>query len=43
MSSFDEIQSVLRERADLNARLSLVPYGGTPEIKNIICIRIIQD
>lgn len=33
MSVFDEIQSALRERADLNARLSLIPYEGTPEIK----------
>ena len=35
MSAFDEIQSVLRERADLNARLSLIPYEGTPEIKEV--------
>ena len=35
MSSFDDIQSALRERADLNARISLVPYEGTPEIKEI--------
>ena len=35
MSSFDEIQSALRERADLNARLSLIPYEGTPEIKEV--------
>lgn len=35
MSVFDEIQSALRERADLNARLSLIPYEGTPEIKEI--------
>jgi len=35
MSLFDEIQSVLREKADLNARLSLIPYEGTPEIKEI--------
>ena len=35
MSVFDEIQSVLRERADLNARLSLIPYEGTPEIKEV--------
>ena len=35
MSTFDEIQSALRERADLNARLSLVPYEGTPEIKEV--------
>ena len=35
MSEFDEIQSALRERADLNARLSLIPYEGTPEIKEL--------
>ena len=35
MSVFDEIQSALRERADLNARLSLIPYEGTPEIKEV--------
>ena len=35
MSAFDEIQTLLRERADLNARLSLIPYEGTPEIKEV--------
>ncbi len=35
MSPFDEIQAVLRERADLNARLALIPYEGTPEIKEV--------
>ena len=35
MEVFDEIQSLLREKADLNARLSLIPYEGTPEIKEI--------
>ena len=35
MSIFDEIQAALRERADLNARLSLIPYEGTPEIKEL--------
>ena len=35
MSTFDEIQSALRERADLNARLSLISYEGTPEIKEV--------
>ena len=35
MSEFDEIQSILRERADLNARLSLLPYEGTPETKTV--------
>ena len=35
MSAFDEIQALLRERADLNSRLSLIPYDGTPEIKDV--------
>ena len=35
MSVFDEVQAALRERADLNARLSLIPYEGTPEIKQV--------
>ena len=32
-SNFDEIQELLRSRADLQARLALIPYDGTPEIK----------
>ena len=35
MSVFDEIQAAFRERADLNARLSLIPYEGTPEIREV--------
>ena len=34
MSPFSEIQEVLRQRADYEARLKLLPYDGTPEIKN---------
>lgn len=30
---YDEIQELLHSRADLNARLNLMPYDGTPEIK----------
>ena len=30
---FSEIQELLRSRADLNVRLNLMPYDGTPEIK----------
>lgn len=30
---FNEIQELLRKKADLNARLSLIPYSGTPEVK----------
>ncbi len=35
MSTFNEIRDLLRERAELNARLSLIPYEGTPEIKDV--------
>ena len=34
MSAFSDIQEVLRQRADYEARLKLLPYDGTPEIKN---------
>ena len=34
MSTFNEIQEVLRQRADYDARLKLLPYDGTPEIKS---------
>lgn len=30
---YNEIQELLRSRADLNARLNLMPYDGTPETK----------
>jgi len=32
-AQYQEIQDLLRDRADLNARLMLMPYDGTPEIK----------
>lgn len=32
--SFSEIQGLLRQRADYEARLKLLPYDGTPEIKS---------
>ena len=32
--SFSKIQELLRERADYEARLKLLPYDGTPEIKS---------
>lgn len=32
-AKYNEIQELLRSRADLNARLNLMPYDGTPEIK----------
>ncbi len=31
--SFQKIQSLLQERADYKARLNLIPYDGTPEVK----------
>lgn len=32
-ASYNEIQELLRKRADLHTRLNLMPYDGTPEIK----------
>ena len=32
-AKYNEIQEFLRVRADLYARLHLLPYDGTPEIK----------
>lgn len=32
-AKYNEIQELLRSRADLNARLNLMSYDGTPEIK----------
>lgn len=32
-NEFEEIQELLRARADCNARLALIPYEGTPEVK----------
>lgn len=33
MAGFGEIQMLLREKAELQSRLSLLAYDGTPEIK----------
>ncbi len=33
MSNFNNIQELLRKKADLQTRLNLIPYTGTPEIK----------
>ena len=33
MNNFHNIQELLRKKADLQTRLSLIPYIGTPEIK----------
>ena len=35
MSEFEEIQEYLRQKAELQARLRLLPYEGTPEIKEV--------
>ncbi|MBQ4252160.1 MAG: Fic family protein [Erysipelotrichaceae bacterium] len=35
MTFFDERQAAIQKRADLNARLSLIPYDGTPEVKEL--------
>ena len=32
-AKYNEIEELLRSRADLNARLNLMPYDGTPEIR----------
>ena len=34
-NQFNEIQSLLRSKAELQARLNLIPYKGTVEIKQI--------
>lgn len=33
MNKFDKIQSLLQDKADLQARIHLIPYDGNPEIK----------
>lgn len=33
MNTFNEIQSLLQEKADIQARIDLIPYDGNPEIK----------
>lgn len=32
-ANYKDIQELLRQRADLHARLALLPYDGTPEVK----------
>lgn len=32
-ADFSEIQELLQQKADYQARLNLMPYGGNPEIK----------
>lgn len=33
MSDYKDIQALLQQKADLQARLNLLPYDGTPEVK----------
>ena len=33
MNTFNEIQSLLQDKADIQARINLIPYDGNPEIK----------
>ncbi len=33
MNEFDEIQTLLQEKAELQARAHLIPYDGNPEVK----------
>lgn len=33
MNEFDEIQKLLQDKAEYQARINLIPYDGTPEIK----------
>jgi prophage maintenance system killer protein len=35
MNEFELMQSLLRERAELRSKLSLLPYDGTPEVKEL--------
>ena len=34
MNEFNEILKLLQEKADFQARANLIPYGGSPEIKD---------
>ena len=33
MNTFEQIQKLLVQKADLQARYNLLPYDGTPEVK----------
>jgi len=35
MNDFELTQSLLRERAELRSKLNLLPYDGTPEVKEL--------
>ena len=34
-ANYSEIQELLQQRADIQARLDLMPYDGNPEIKEV--------
>ena len=33
MNDFERIQSLIKDKAEVEARLNLLPYDGSPEIK----------
>ena len=33
MAEFDKIQNLLQDKADYQSRINLIPYDGSPEIK----------
>ena len=33
MTDISKIQSMLQQKADCQARINLIPYDGTPEVK----------
>ncbi len=42
MNSFDEVQSLLQDKADIQARIKLIPYDGNTEIKQIASLPAIN-
>lgn len=34
-ANYSEIQELLQQRADIQARINLLPYDGNPEIKEV--------
>lgn len=36
-ADFSQIQELLQQRADCQARLNLMPYDGNPEVKEVNC------
>ena len=33
-ANYSEIQELLQQKADIQARLNLIPYDGNPELRN---------